>query len=107
MKHVVLALVLVTCSCAQPSPPPAPRPGAGRRIPALSFDTLDADRDATISREEFEALAKAMFERLDTNADRVLSKAEYEVLQARQRERQGAESSPRRGRSPRGLPPPP
>jgi hypothetical protein len=105
-RPLIASLVLALCSCAASNPPPGP--GPGRRIPALSFETLDADRNAALSAEEFEALARAMFAQLDVNDDGALSKGEYDVLQARRRAGRppGEGGGPRRSRQPRDLPRP-
>ena len=81
-SEIVLALLaLALCSCAQSEPPPGP--GPGRRIPRLAYESLDADGSASVDRQEFEALATALFQQLDTDRDGRLTKTEYEQLWAR------------------------
>jgi hypothetical protein len=75
------AIAMVTpafLSLAAAQVPPAPAPtGTAPRYYKPTFSSMDANKDGSVSKDEYAAYRNKKFERLDTNKDGSISKAEY------------------------------
>lgn len=84
LRLVLTGLVIATGFAAQ-----AASDGGAQRAGQMrpSFELLDADNSGALSRDEFEAHAKARFARADSNGDGVLDAQELAQMGPKHKER--------------------
>lgn len=92
-KAFIAASVFAALAAGAVQAKPAAQPK-----PPITFDSVDADKDGSISREEVRYMddLNSAFGKLDSNADQKLSAAEYAKWARAAKEGEAAQSSPLR-----------